>query len=279
MDDKNNLTQLEIIDLKAVKNIFKKKKKFFIYSLLITLFLSLLITFLFPKEYASKSVITLSSNFYFDNLILKHFPEEFDKLWIIRKSRLKDDRINRLNTVEENLKSKVFQKNVLSNFVEISNYRKFKKTIEIENTGYLLNLTVFARDPLLSFKINKALIEEYNEKKHEEFYPFYKNLLDKVDKKIKQYEQEIQEHSRVSENSNNALTLKEDTTDFYLLKALKKNLIENENYYLNRVEVLYEPDIDDIEIVSHLIRNIIFSIVFSIALSIIFVFAINRLSR
>jgi len=305
MENKINSDKFEVINFKNIVNIFKKRKKIFIYSSLIVLVISLCITFLIPKEYASKSTITITSNFYYGQLLSKYFPQEFDKLWIIRDNNVKDDRINRLHIIENNLKSDSFLNLVLSKINNVISKRNLSKAIEIEDTGSLINLTVYTTDPQLSYKINKAIIEIYSSQKYEDFYIIYKNLLQKVNDKLNLAEKNLSTLSQEAENYNLDFYSKllknikkpEDKTvyfstghfispelqakinsaslEYYQLKGIQQSLVEDKDLYLNRIEVLNEPKIEDVKMISNLIRNITLSIIASVLAGCICVFIVN----
>ena len=306
MDNKINTDKYEVINFKNLFKILVKRKKLFFYSGLIVLILSLSVTFSFPREYSSKSIITISSNFYYDELLSKYFPEEFDKLWIIRASNIKDDRINRLNSIAENLKADSVQKEILIRIGDVISKNELKKAIVIDNTDSLINLTVHTRDPELSYKINKTLIEVYNNQKYTEFNKIYEVLLEKLNMKIGMVEQEMSALSKEAENYNldfysellKKIKKPEDSTvyfstghfispelqikissnnlEYYQLTGIRQSLLENKDLYLDRVRILSEPKIEDIEIVSNLIRNIILNVISSILVGIAAVFIINH---
>ena len=305
MDNKANSDKFEIINFKNIVNILKKRKKIFFYSSLVVLVISLCITFLIPKEYASKSTITISSNFYYGELLSKYFPEEFDKLWIIRGSNVKDDRINRLNIIENNLKSDPILNEVLIKINNVISKNKLRKAIEIDNTGSLINLTIYTTDPQLSYIINKTLVEVYNNQKRSEFNEVYTILLKKLNEKISIVEQEMASLSKEAENYNldfyskllknikkpgdntvyfstghfispelqakiNSINL-----EYYQLTGIRQSLLEDKNLYLNRIQVLNEPKIEDVKIISNLIRNITLSIISSVLTGLVCVLIIN----
>ena len=305
MDNKANSDEFEIINFKNIGSILRKRKKIFFYTILIVLVVSLCITFLIPKEYASKSTITISSNFYYGDLLSKYFPEEFDKLWIIREGNVKDDRINRLNIIENDLKSDSILEEVLIKIDNAISKTKLKKAIEIENTGSLINLTVYTTDPQLSYKINQALIEIYSNQKYTEFNEIYNILLNKLNEKINIIEKKADELSKEDEEYNLDFYTKllknikepgdntvyfstghfispeiqakinSNNLEYYHLTGIRQSLSENKDLYLNRIQVLNEPKIEEVETISKLVRNITLSIISSILAGFICVFVVN----
>lgn len=306
MSEKIDTGKYEVINFKNLFNILVKRKKLFFYTGLIVLVLSLCITFLIPKEYGSKSIITISSNFYYGELLSKYFPEEFDKLWIISENNIKDSKINRLNSITEDLKSDSIQEEVIAEIGNTINKNDLKKAIELENTGSSINLTIYTVDPNLSYKINKTLIEVYNNKKNVEFNIIYPVLLKKLNEKINIFEKEMTSLSKEAENYNldfyskllknmeksgdNTVyfstghfispelqaKINSNNLEFYQLSGIKQSLMEDKGLYLNRIKVLSEPKIEDIKIISNLVRNITLSVITSILIGLAAVFIVNH---
>ena len=56
---------------------------------------------------------------------------------------------------------------------------------------------------------------------------------------------------------------------------MRQSLSENKDLYLNRIQVLNEPKIEEAETISNLIRNITLSVISSILIGFICVFVVN----
>jgi hypothetical protein len=140
----------------------------------------------------------------------------------------------------------------------------------------ILKLTTVYNDPEKTYEINKTLLETYINNRNNEINLAYGNLLSEIEHKISDISAEIEDLSDDSGDNGlveNEIELKHET--LYALEESKNILIENKDYFVERISISESPDISNIYGYFNYKRDIAFSFFASVAIGLIAAFAAN----
>ena len=120
-------------------------------------------------------------------------------------------------------------------------------------------------------------METYLSNREYEIGQAYQDLLGEIELKMSTIAAEIEELSEQSDNEDSLIDkeieLKYET--YYNLEENKDLLVENKDYFTDRIEVSEEPEISDVYEYFNYKRDIIFSFFAAISIGLVTVFAVN----
>jgi len=294
MNQKKATVKEDEIDLRELFRIFIKRKWWFIGTFVIVLIAGLLFTFLNTPEYSSASMLKVKEDYYLDS-ISRYFPEEAYEL-----------RIGSLSDVSIELKLS----ETLNDVTKALNYDIDRNdlykaiNISIDKEKEILMLTTVYSDPEIAYRINKTLLDVYTEEKNSEFSKTYDKLIQKIETKLASIQEEIDELSIEAEeymidfNFKIINKLEKSGSNMYFsgvnyvppiilnklnskyliyndLEKINSNLLENKEFFVNKVEILESPEISDNPTDTSYKRNVIVSLFTAIIVGFMVVFAVN----
>ncbi|MBA7480091.1 hypothetical protein ES707_15537 [subsurface metagenome] len=294
MNQKKATVKEDEIDLRELFRIFIKRKWWFIGTFVIVLIAGLLFTFLNTPEYSSTSMVKISEDYPLD-FIREYFPQEASKLKIGSLNDVATE-LRLSATLNETAKALNYDidKDDLSNAINIS----------IDKEKEILTITTTYSDPEIAYKINKTLLDVYKREKNLELNKAYDRLTQKIEAKLLDVQEEIDELSDKAEEyiiGFNVKLLNEIeksgsdipfsganytspeiagklnyTLSVYNdLENINYILTENKELFVNKIEVIEEPEISDIEADAGYGRNIAISIFLALIVGVMTAFVAN----
>jgi capsular polysaccharide biosynthesis protein len=273
-----------LISVKTLLNIIRKCKKIFI-SIFIALFiLILLFTFFLVREYRVTSEINVSEPFlYYNDILYEYFPDDAINLWMEPEENFDYARISRLLIFKREIMSLPFLKEVSKQLDFKYDEYDLRKTIDITIDEYrkVLTLNIYAKNSKDAFLICNGIVEGYKNFKMTDFDKSYNSLLSKLDLKTNELNKELKtldieaQGSFLSPSTENKIN-----NLFYTYNSLmisKENLVENKNYYVDKVNIIKEPEQLDKNDWSVCISNVSVSLIISFVSALILTFIINYL--
>jgi len=296
-EEKKNIKEDEI-DLREIFRIFIKRKWWFVSTFIVVLIAGLLFTFLNTPipEYSSTSIIKISDDYLLDS-INKYFPKEASEL-----------KIGSLNDVSIELKLSKTLNNIISALDYDIDKDDLDKAIDIsiDEEKEILTLTTTYNDPEITYKINKTLLDVYKREKNSEFNEAYDRLLQKIEAGLIDTQKEIEELSiraeeyiigfnvkllneieksgsdipfsgvnytspEITGKLNNSLTVYTD------LNKINCIITENKELFVNKIEVIENPEISDVVAETNYIRNVLITIFLAVIVGFMMVFIVNYL--
>ncbi len=173
MNQKKATIKEDEIDLRELFRIFIKRKWWFIGTFVIVLIAGLLFTFLRTPEYTSTSMLKVTEDYYLDSIymdsISRYFPEEALKL-----------RIGSLNDVSVELKLSKTLNEVIKDLNYDIDRNDLDKAINIsvDEEKEILTLTTVYNSPEIAYKINKTLLDVYENIKERKIQSLTKPIID-----------------------------------------------------------------------------------------------------
>jgi len=262
---KQEITEVKLIDLLRV---LIREKGWFIGTFIIIFIAAVIFIFLRTPQFNLTSTLVISSinSSDYENLV-QSFPEKTSEL-------------TGLKNISESNKflSEDFLKEVIENLEFNIDVDELRDTIFIYTArDGILKITTVYSDAEKTYEINKVLIETYLNNRVNEIAQAYQDLLNEIELEMSTITAEIEDLSEESDNEDSLvkkeIELKYET--YYNLEENKNLLIENKNYFTNRIKVLEAPDISNVYSYFNYKRDIIFSFFAAIALGLIAAFAAN----
>jgi len=294
-EEKKNIKEDEI-DLREIFMIFIKRKWWFLGTFLVVLIAGLLFTFLNTPtpEYSSTSIIKISDDYLLDS-INKYFPKEASEL-----------KIGSLNDVSIELKLR----ETLNEVTKALNYNIDRNDLDkaigisVDEEKEILTLTTIYNNPEISYRINKTLLDVYKNKKNSEFNEVYKRLVQKIGAKLIDAQEQIEELSgraeeyiigfnvkllneieksgsdvpflganytspEIARKLNYSLTVCND------LEKINYILKENKELFVNKIEVIENPEVSGVGAETNYIRNVLITIFLAVIVGFVVVFLAN----
>jgi len=268
MKDESNRRGTDEVRLIELIRVLIRKKWWFLITLIVILVGGILFSFLRAPQYNLTSTLAISSITADSYGSLRQLlPEKTGEL------------ININHMTEQ---KKILSEDILS---EAKDELDFDMDInELKDTVYIytsrdgtLSLTTVYNDTEKTYEINKALFETYIDRRKSEINLAYENLLNEIDFKISNISAEIEDLSDKKGDEDNPaekeIELKYET--LYALEESKNILIENKDYFVERISVSVGPDTSNIYGYFNYARDIAFSFFASVALGLIAAFAAN----
>ncbi|MCL4385350.1 MAG: Wzz/FepE/Etk N-terminal domain-containing protein, partial [Cyanobacteria bacterium] len=306
MDSNND--KKNTIDLRDFPGIFWRKKFVFVITFIIVLILGILFTFLIAPDYISNSTLELSSgDMYFNDYIYEYFPAEASNLWILPRYRIDSAKMEKLNNMTGELKSDAVLNEAVRKLNNVVSKDELNKAIEtyVDPNQHLLFLKIHSKDSNLAYQMDKALIEVYKNIKKSDLEKNYNDILSKIDIRldeinkdlenlslksdefVKNYNMEFLKEldklklSNISFSGINYITpgldkqIQADYSDYINLSGTKIDLTSNKDYFIDRINIINEPQPYNVQSDTNYLRNTILSIAAAIILGIIAVFLAN----
>lgn len=254
-------------ELRNLVRIFLNKKWWFIGTFIVILVGGILFSLLRTPQYGLSSrllVESIARDRY--EILMEYFPEKTDKLISI----------NNL-TEEEKLKSDELLEEVLDN-LDYPSLTELKDSIYISvEKGGVLVITTVNKEREKTYDINKTLLELYGTKRNTEINQYYDDLLESVEGEISSIQGEIEDLSEEAGEDDalagEKIELRYET--YYNLEESRDLLIENKDFFTNRIKVSIEPELNNVYSYYNIKRDLVFSLFAAIALGIIAAFAAN----
>jgi hypothetical protein len=256
------------IKLKSLLRIIISKKWWFIGTFIIIFIAGISFTFLRAPQFSLTSILSISDiepDQY--EFLSQYFPEKTDELiWF-------DNIYESEEFISEDF------------LIEVAGDLDFEIDIdELKDTVFIysarkgiLKLTTVFNNAEETYKINKVMLNNYLSKKEYEINKAYDDLLAEIETEMSSLKAEIDELLTRSGDediiSEKEVELKYE--DYYNLGENRDVLVENKDYFVERIGIFYEPDISNVYEYFNYKRDIIFSFFLAIAIGLIVPFAVN----
>jgi len=262
---RSEVTEIKLIDLMKV---FIRRKWWFIGAFIIIFITGILFAFLRTPQFNMTSTLIISSikPDYYES-IMQSFPEKTREL-------------TGVSNISESNKflSEDLLEEVIGNLEFDIDINKLKDTIFIYTVkGEILQLTTVYNDAEETYEINKIILETYLNNRIHEINQAYQDLLNEIELEMSTITAEIEDLSEKSDDEdslvNKETELKYET--YYRLEENKDFLIENKDYFTDRIKVSEAPDISNVYRYFNYKRDIILSFFLAIAVGLMTTFAVN----
>lgn len=263
-----NNCRKKVKTLKEIFYILVKNKIWFAVTFLVVFICGLIFTFIRPTIYSMEASIRLSDNYeYYDDFLLENFPGESKNLWLYEESKIKENENKIINKIDSEINSSEFIRE-LKNLISFDiDFDELEKSIySYRKTGKMLTIKTVHIDGGKAYEILEKSVYLLKNSKIAELDLAYNKLVEKISKKIEifsgqeiNYKESEQKESEIVYNSS-----------FYNdLIIVKENLLENKDYFTNRIELVKELNILDVYKYTSKSKNIIFSLIFGVFLALI----------
>lgn len=241
----NDNCRKKVITLKDIFYILVKTKLWFTITFLVVFTAGLIFTFIRPTIYSVEASIRLSDNYkYYNDFLLENFPNISENLWLYEESKIKENESKIIDVIDNEIGSSEFMgelKSLLSFDIDfdeleksIYSYRKQDKILTIK--------TVYNNEQK-TYEILEKSVDLLKNSKRAELDIAYNKLVEEIDKKIEIFSgQEI--NYKESEQKESEIVY---NNSFYNdLIIARGNLLENKDYFTNRIELVKELNILDV---------------------------------
>lgn len=253
--------------LKDIFYILVKNKLWFLIAFLIVFTGGLIFSLVSTYLHSIDTSIKLTDNYkYYDDFLLENFPEKTENLWLYEESEIKDKEIKILDSMQSEILSDNFLKELKRQLSFDISLEKLKKSIyPYRENSRNLTIKIVHHDMGKTFEIENELIKLLKINKESELDSAYNLLLGEVNKKIEEVSTEFE--SEDSEIDNKGL---DSNHEFYNdLTNAKTILLENKEYFVNRISLVKEKQILDVYKYTSKSKNIIFSLILGVFLALI----------
>lgn len=261
MNSNNNIEKKGEVELREIGRVFIKKIWWFVGTFLIIMIAGVLFTFLRTPQYRLTSTLVISS---IDQTsyqtLMEYFPEGTVELIAIP---------NVIGS-EEIISDELIQK-LKDNLSEEISLDELKDAIYVYTEPGGLILTTIYNNPGTTYEINKNLLDLYLEDKNTGIESAYNNLINEIDSRMSDIYDTINSDS--SSLSEKEIELRQET--YYRIEESRDVLIENKDFFLDRIMVSSGPDTSNVYKNFSVKRDLIFSFMLAIALGVLAAFAAN----
>ena len=294
MNQRKDIASEDEIDLRELFKIFIKRKWWFIGTFIVVLIAGLLFTFLKTPEYTSTSMLKVKEDYYMDPIGI-YFPEEASEL-----------KIGSLNDVSIELKlSEILNEatKALSYNIDRNDLDK-AINISVDEEKEILTLTTVYNNPEIAYKMNETLLDVYGKEKNSEFNKTYDRLIQKIEARIIDTQGQLDELSNLAEeyiigfnvkllneieklgsgipfsganytSPEIAGKLNHNLSVYNDLEKINYILTENKELFVNKIEVIENPEISDVVAETNYIRNVLITIFLAAIVGFMMVFIVN----
>ncbi len=255
------------ITLKDIFHILVKNKLWFLIAFLIVFAGGLIFSLVSTYPHSIDASIKLTDNYkYYDDFLLENFPEKTENLWLYEESEIKDKEIKILDSMQSEILSDNFLKELKRQLSFDISLEKLKKSIySFRENSRNLTIKIVYNDPEKTFEIENELTKLLKFNKESKLYSAYNLLLGEMNKKIEEVSTEFETED--SEIDNKGL---DSNHEFYNdLTNAKTILLENKDYFVNRISLVEEIQISDVYKYTSKSKNIIFSLILGVFLGLI----------
>ncbi|MBM3713294.1 MAG: hypothetical protein FJW56_07650 [Actinobacteria bacterium] len=282
----NKIHSIDEINLKTLLRVLIKRKLAFFIAFVIVFIIGITYTFLVSPEYSSVSQLTLSNvEIYYNDEFYNYLPDEADSLWIIPRiehDKVIDYIVGKLDPIDSELKSDTLISNAINLLSgELSRSQLIKSmNITIDRWNGIVMLTTYAKIPEIAYEINKALLDSYTDLKVKEREEAYNSVIKKINSEIINSEKLLSDLSNDLEKNKEEVLLsrklEEEYNKYSVLTSIQNNLLDNKEYFINRIQINKPPDINSVVNTSNYLRNILLSFIASVIIGIITAFTVNH---
>lgn len=308
MKEKDKKYIKEVIDVKGILKIFRKRKWCFTAAFLVILILGLLFTFFVARDFqykASTSITLSDDNLRMHRTISDNYPQEAKDLWLFNEGKITSQYFkNHLYLITSTIESEEFLEKVIKELNIDIETTELSQLIHIEKTmdGNGLTISNFFSNPDDAMEINQTLIGIYIDQREENFRNAYNHLISRVEEDIMILGQELDDLSLEAEeyaiNFNKDIIANinaekkanivletsgflppnleneiDTTTERYnTLNEILNNLKDTEKLYIERIEIISGPEVYPN---FNYLRNILISIVAAIAIGVMLVYLVD----
>ncbi|MBM3706874.1 MAG: hypothetical protein FJW69_00820 [Actinobacteria bacterium] len=282
----NKIHSIDEINLKTLLRVLIKRKLAFFIAFVIVFIIGITYTFLVSPEYSSVSQLTLSNvEIYYNDEFYNYLPDEADSLWIIPRiehDKVIDYIVGKLDPIDSELKSDTLISNAINLLSgELSRSQLIKSmNITIDRWNGIVMLTTYAKIPEIAYEINKALLDSYTDLKVKEREEAYNSVIKKINSEIIISEKLLSNLSNDLEKNKEDILLsrklEEEYNKYSVLTSIQNNLLDNKEYFINRIQINKPPDINSVVNTSNYLRNILLSFIASVIIGIITAFTVNH---
>jgi len=268
MSGENGRNFKKEVQLKDLLKVLVRGKWWFIGVFIIVFIAGILFTFLRTPQFNLTSTLSVSNITpdYYENLI-QRFPKKTGELL----------RISNISESEELLSEDLLMETAENLEFDID-VNELKDTIFIyTKQAGVLRLTTVYNNEERTYIINKVLLETYLDNRTYDINQTYQALLNEVELKISTIAEEIDVLSEKSDNKDilvsEEIELKYET--YHSLEEDRNILIDNKDYFTERIIVSGAPDISNVYGYFNYKRDIIFSFSLAIVVGLITAFVVN----
>jgi uncharacterized protein involved in exopolysaccharide biosynthesis len=259
-----------VISVRDLVGTFIRKKWIFIGFFLLTLITGLLITFLKTPIYQSTSVLKFGDAFFEENLY-KYYPQEAADLEIYAPGMDLDEvGYENLRNASRAIRGEELL-NRVSSLINIGiTEEELLETLRayIDWGNKIIRVVITYPDAEDSFLINQAFINEYLLSYRESRSKIIEDLVKNINMEINNLQNELEEINDESDSG----AIKEIIID---LEKIKYNLKNNQDLYINNVELIQEPQIPSESINTDYLKNTIIVLFASVVVGLIAVYIPN----
>ena len=250
-----------------ILRIFLKRKWAFIATVVIFLIIGILYIFLKTPLYESVSKLQVQNIYYNDDL-LKYFPEEAKKLGIYPTNSPVDELSrNILNSYTNQLKDQAFLNKVANEFDNNLTIEDIAKSLILltDYSNKTILVKVLYKNSEIAYKINANLINTFVNNKNLDTLNTIEQLISKINIEQERIHNEL--------NSFESESLIESGKVIYNdMESIKYSLTANRDFLINKLQIIQAPEIQNKAINVSYLKEILVTLFLSIAAGIIIIF-------
>jgi len=273
--EKNKKSEFrDILKLKDLVSIFKKRKWLFVGIALVVFIIGTLFTFIKIPAYKTFSELKFNGIYYDENLY-KYFPEEAQTLGIFAPGMEAGElESSILSEISKDFREQSFLEEIIKNLDFDINKEDLNEVfgIFIDGGNSVIRIETTYSDARGVYQINKTLIDTYISINEDYKSGIIESVISSIDIEIENIESQLK-GTAVSEDEQNVMTL--IMAD---LGMIKYNLENNKDIFSENVEILREPFVPTEAANTDYLKNMILVILAAIAVGIIAVFLPNIFS-
>lgn len=257
--------------LKVIFHIFVKNKFLFLITFLVVFIGGLIFSLVSTYPHSIDASIKLIDNYkYYNDFLLVNFPEKTENLWLYEESEINDKEIKILDSMQSEIVSDNFLKELKRQLSFNIGFEKLKESIYFfRENNKNLTVKIVYNDPEKTFEIANELMKLVKFNKAYELDSAYELLLGEMNKKIVEVSTEFETEDSETNNKESDSKL-----EFYNdLKRTRVILLENKEYFVNRLSLAEEKQISDVYRYTSKNKNIIFSLILGVFLGIIAIYS------
>ncbi len=265
-------------------NLFKtlwKRKWWAVAAFIVVLAVGIIISFIKTPIYNAEATIRVTNNYvYYNDIIYKYFPEEARDFWIFPTGQDEILEKKALYRVQDTIESGKFLGEVSDRMgstiskdglVEIISFR-------INESERYLKIYVTYDDPGAVVGVIDTIFGLIIENREVELDVLRLELIDKIEVRAGEIKAGIEEMGGPDPEASDTLTRLETDAlfeDYYDLNQIRDSLAQNKELFTNRLEIIGQPDMDDVEKVTSLKRDLVISVFAALLIGIIVAFIVN----
>ena len=255
------------IQLKELFRVLFRNKWWSVGTFIIIIIIGTLFAFLRTPQYSATSIMKITSGGVtgVENL-MEYFPIESNGLFSISTI-----------IMSEELKSDTFLEELVESLDGRISKDKLKNAIYIYAEGVELQLTVVYSDPDLTYEINSTAVNLYINKKKGDLNLAFNNLVEAIDMKTEKIISKIEGLTYDTEEEKDLLEkdIELNYETYYSLTESKSVLMDNKDFYINRVVLAEGSEVGDIYEYFNLKRDLILVFFIALAFSVLIPFVVN----